>query len=203
MLAPIISLFLIAGTNSFLVSRVGNAYRSVGLKAAEGEMPAGHPVAAVEEKEEYSFVNVEMKKYAMKAHGPMRQVKSPARKAEDEVKKTLAEAAMKAAMLLNPQVQQINWQPERINYVQFLVDSLYVYETMESIAEEYEMLAPFRVNGLNRVAALKEDMQWLSATYPSLVIPPPGPHGPGYSGHLRDLARDSMPNPLTHYPLTP
>jgi hypothetical protein len=38
----------------------------------------------------------------------------------------------------------------------------------------YINVAPFRVNGLNRVAALKEDMKWLSATYPSLVIPPAG-----------------------------
>jgi hypothetical protein len=102
MFAPIVSLFLIAGTNGFLVSKVGNAYRRpdyVGLKAAEGEMPAGHPVAAAAEKEEYSFVNVEMKKYAMKAHGPMRQIKSPARKAEEFESKQKAEEAMKAAMV--------------------------------------------------------------------------------------------------------
>jgi hypothetical protein len=31
-----------------------------------------------------------------------------------------------SSQALNPQLQQVVWQPERINYVQFLVDSLFV-----------------------------------------------------------------------------
>ena len=78
------------------------------------------------------------------------------------------------------------------------MDSLLVYETFEAVAAEYPALESFRVTGLERAAALRADLQFLSSTY-SLTIPPPGPHGPGYSAHLRELAAESLPKFVCHY----
>jgi heme oxygenase len=97
-----------------------------------------------------------------------------------------------------PDVTAPKWEPARINYVQFLVDSLVVFETMEQLANEYPVLAPFKSTGLERSIALKEDLKWISSTY-NVKIPPPGPHGPGYSGYLRELAANDMPKYISHY----
>jgi heme oxygenase len=70
---------------------------------------------------------------------------------------------------------------------------------MENIVDEYPFLSSLKATGLERSAALKEDLDWFVKTYPTITIPPPGPHGPGYSAHLRDLAANSMPKFICHY----
>ena len=149
---------------------------------------------------EYSFVNKDMRAYAMKLHTPQQAPKEGKAKSPEafESEKKAAEA-MKAAQAANPDTPMKIWQPERINYVQFLVDSLQVYETLESITSEYPILAPLRSTGLERSVALKEDLDWIVKTYPGTTVPPPGPHGPGYAAHLRDLAATSMPKFVCHY----
>ena len=129
----------------------------------------------------YSFVNNDLRPYAMKLHTPQ-QMKPQA--AESETKPAQAPAT--------------EWKPSRINYIQFLVDSLAVYETLEDISSKTPILSPFKSTGLERSAALKEDLKWLSNQY-SIKIPPPGPHGPGYSAHLRELAKTSIPKYMCHY----
>lgn len=52
------------------------------------------------------------------------------------------------------------WQPQRSDYLQFLVDSKHVYQVMEDIVNSDPLFAPFRNTGLERVAALELDIQW-------------------------------------------
>jgi heme oxygenase (biliverdin-producing, ferredoxin) len=94
----------------------------------------------------YSFVNTDMRAVAMKLHTPQ-QLKKP------------------ASGSTPPPPQEPAWTPDVIHYLQFLVDSLVVYETIEQISEEYPVLAPFRNTGLERSKALKEDIAWISSTY--------------------------------------
>ena len=110
-----------------------------------------------------------------------------------QMKPQAAESETKPA-----QAPTTEWKPSRINYIQFLVDSLSVYETLEDISSKTPVLSPFKSTGLERSVALKEDLKWLSNQY-SIKIPPPGPHGPGYSAHLRELAKTSIPKYMCHY----
>ena len=79
------------------------------------------------------------------------------------------------------------WEPTRLNYVQFLVDSLLVYETLESLAHEIPALAPFTATGLERAAALKEDLDWMVKFDPTMVVPECGPNGIKYSSFLKKV----------------
>lgn len=127
----------------------------------------------------YSFVNTDMRAVAMKLHTPQ-QLKKP------------------ASGSTPPPPQEPAWTPDVIHYLQFLVDSLVVYETIEQISEEYPVLAPFRNTGLERSKALKEDIAWISSTY-DLKVPSAGVHGPGYAAHMRELAKTNMPKYMCHY----
>lgn len=127
----------------------------------------------------YSFVNTDMRAVAMKLHTPQ-QLKKPA-----------------PSSTPTPPVEPA-WQPDIIHYLQFLVDSLVVYETIEEISEEYPVLAPFRSTGLERSKALQQDIAWIGETY-GLSVPKPGVHGPGYAAHLRELAKTNMPKYMCHY----
>ena len=178
------------------VGRTGNSYLKRSFTPLMTTGMAEENAAATE----YSFVNKELRAYAMKLHTPQQAPKEGKAKSPEafESEKKAAEA-MKVAQAAAPEVPMIIWQPARINYVQFLVDSLQVFETIESLTEEYPLLAPLKSTGLERSAALKEDLDWIVKTYPSTVIPPPGPHGPGYAAHLRELAATSMPKFICHY----
>lgn len=181
------------GTSSSFMKR--NLLTRPSSLSMTAEMAAENAAAT-----EYSFVKKDMRAVAMKLHTPQQAPKEGKAKSpeafESEAKAAEAMAAAKAA---NPEVPVIVWQPARINYVQFLVDSLQVYETLEILTNEYPALAPFKSTGLERSAALKEDLEFITKTYPGTVIPPPGPHGPGYAAHLKELAATSMPRFLCHY----
>jgi heme oxygenase (biliverdin-producing, ferredoxin) len=203
MLVPVCCVLVVAVVNGFQSSgaRMGNTFmrRSTCTRSTITTMNAGMAEESASSTE-YSFVNKDMRAYAMKLHTPQQAPKEGKAKSPEafESEKKAAEA-MKAAQAANPDTPMKIWQPERINYVQFLVDSLQVYETMESITAEYPILAPLRSTGLERSAALKEDLDWFVKTYPGMTVPPPGPHGPGYAAHLRDLAATSMPKFVCHY----
>ena len=200
MIAPFVLFLTAATSNAFFLStrRVGN---SAVIRSSKALLNAPTDSVKVEDGvvPEYSFVNKDMRAYAMKLHTPQQAPKEGKAK-EPEVfeSKEKATEALKTAQAAHPETPMIVWQPERINYVQFLVDSLQVYETIESLTEDYAILAPFKSTGLERAAALREDLESLAKTY-SMTVPPPGPHGPGYAAHLRDLAATNMPKFICHY----
>lgn len=131
------------------------------------------------EKKEYSFVNDDLRTYAMKLH------------TRDQAPK---EGKMKA------QTPFTQWQPSRLDYLRFLVDSLAVYETLDAIVHEKAILEPFRSTGLERTVALKEDIKWM-LKYDSTIgeVPPVGQGGKDYSEFLKNIANESIPKFLCHY----
>lgn len=126
----------------------------------------------------YSFVQDEMRPFAMKLHTRDQAPKEGQQKAETPFTK---------------------WQPGRSNYLQFLVDSLRVYETLETIVAEHEVLAPLRNTGLERTVALREDIQWMLDYDKTLTMPACGAGGIQYSAFLSQLAKESIPKFLCHY----
>lgn len=126
----------------------------------------------------YSFVQDDLRTYAMKLHTRDQSPKEGQQKA---------------------QVPFSAWQPGRIHYVQFLVDSLKVYETLESLVQTIPELAPFKYTGLERTKALKDDLKWFTEYDKTLTIPACGPNGIAYSEFLTNLATESIPKFMCHY----
>lgn len=127
----------------------------------------------------YSFINDDLRKYAMKLHTRDQAPKEGQQKAQTPVAK---------------------WEPSRMNYLQFLVDSLRVYETLESIAEDRAEFASLRGTGLERSAALRKDIEWMCGYDPSLIAPPAcGEAGSTYAEFLRKVADESVPRFMCHY----
>jgi heme oxygenase len=91
-------------------------------------------------------------------------------------------------------------QVKRIHYIQFLVDSLRVYETFEEIVKTTPTLTAFRTTGLERAAALRKDIAYLS-DWDAELNPPPvcGPAGQAYSEFLQRTASESVPRFMCHY----
>ena len=205
MIVPFSFLLMAVATNGFFLSG-GKSVKSffktnVGDRSSRALFNAPTDAVVAEEGTStvYQFVNKELRPYAMKLHTPQQAPKEGKAKGPEAFESAeKAQEAMKAAQAAQPTVPVIVWQPARINYVQFLVDSLQVYETMESLSNEYPELASLKSTGLERSAALREDLEFLAKTY-SMTVPPPGPHGPGYSAHLRDLAATNMPKFICHY----
>jgi hypothetical protein len=166
MFAPVVCLLLVSISNGFrfsaprVVTRKSVAKSITNLHAATVDTEEGI------KKKEYSFVNEDLRTYAMRFHTKDQAPKEGQQKAETPF---------------------TSWEPTRQNYVQFLVDSLLVYETLESLAQEIPALAPFKVTGLERAAALKEDLEWMKSFDPTIVIPECGPNGIKYSAFLTQV----------------
>lgn len=195
------SFLLVIATSSAFLTSTKWVRNKVTIRSSKALLNAPTDSVKVEDGiiPEYSFVNKDMRAYAMKLHTPQQAPKEGKAKGPEVFEsKEKANEALKTAQAASPETPMIVWQPEKINYVQFLVDSLEVYETLERLSEEYDVLAPFRSTGLERAAALREDLDFLSKTY-SIKVPGPGPHGPGYAAHLRDLAATNMPKFICHY----
>jgi hypothetical protein len=141
---------------------------------------AMHMPAEVERKQgaEYSFVRDELRPYAMKLHTRDQAPKEGQQKAQTPFTK---------------------WDPSRLNYLQFLVDSLRVYETLESMVQEHDSLASLRSHGLERVAALRADIAWMLKFDPTLEVPACGQPGEQYSSFLQSTFQESAPRFLCHY----
>eukprot|EP01038_Epipyxis_sp_PR26KG_P004306 gene4306-6102_t len=130
-------------------------------------------------KKEYSFVQDDMRPYAMKLH------------TRDQAPKEGQKPAQK------PFTQ---WIPSRLNYLQFLVDSLIVYEALEEIVHLYPVLEPLRKTGLERSEALKKDIQWMLQFDASIKeVPKSSDNGMAYAVFLRKMAKENMPKFICHY----
>jgi heme oxygenase len=127
---------------------------------------------------EYSFVQDDLRPYAMKLH------------TKDQAPKEGKEAA---------KVPFTQWNYGRADYLRFLVDSLTVYETFDKIVASNPALASLQNTGLERSAALKEDIQWMVKTDPTLTVPECGESGREYAKLLEKLAAESIPKFLCHY----
>lgn len=87
----------------------------------------------------------------------------------------------------------------RDDYLQFLVDSLHVYQAMEEIVNDKDELAVFRNTGLERTKPLQEDIEFMVKEY-GLTSPEVGPAGMEYADELRRMAREgAIPEFICHY----
>jgi heme oxygenase (biliverdin-producing, ferredoxin) len=129
------------------------------------------------EKKIPSFVQDEMKPYAMKLH-----TRDQAREGQQPAQKPFTA-----------------WQPTRQDFFQFLVDSLVVYEALEEIVEKYPSLQLLRHTGLERSAVLKEDIAWMQTYDPSIRLLPANLQAVNYASFLRNMAAESIPKFICHY----
>lgn len=89
-----------------------------------------------------------------------------------------------------------SYTPTRDDYLQFLVDSKHVYETMEDIVNNNEELVVFRNCGLERTRALEKDIMYMVTEY-NLIKPPVGKFGKDYATTLRTIK--SIPEFVCHF----
>ena len=130
------------------------------------------------EMKAYSFVQDDLRTYAMKLH------------TKDQAPR---EGQQKA------QTPFTAWEPARKDYLNFLVDSLEVYETIENIVQEIPELSIFKNNGLERASALREDIKWILDFDKSLEAPKCGKSGETYASFLKATVKESIPKFMCHY----
>ena len=102
-----------------------------------------------------------------------------------------------------PQEQPVaQWTPTREGYLSFLVQSQLVYQTLEEImaSGSHPSYAKLTDTGLERSAALEEDIAWMVQEY-GLARPTPiaGSSGYDYAAYLKDLAARSPPAFVCHW----
>lgn len=128
-------------------------------------------------EEENSFVQTEMRGAAMKLH------------TRDQAPKEGQQPAQKPVQA---------WEPQKEDYLQFLVDSRAVYGEFEELIATVDDLAPFRNSGLERKEALDKDIEWFVSE--GMEIPPLGPIGTEYIDMLRGLAKEERwPSFVCHF----
>lgn len=125
-----------------------------------------------------SFVNDVMRPYAMKLH------------TRDQAPKEGQQA---------PQRPVTAWEPTREGYLKFLVDSLAVYEQLESTVKSDPRLKILQNNGLERSEELKEDIEWMLKYDNTLSRLEVGPAGSEYVSLLNSLSKESLPKYMCHY----
>lgn len=143
-------------------TETGNAQGETGLQKEKKQQSAGSAEGA------FSFVRDEMRPYAMKLH-------------------TRDQAPREGQQPASPQPVQ-TWQPARQDYLNFLTDSLAVYETFDDIVGSVAALAALRSTGLERASALREDIRWLTEELDSsLRVNSPGQPALQYCAFLQQF----------------
>jgi heme oxygenase (biliverdin-producing, ferredoxin) len=132
-------------------------------------------------KSEYSFIQTELRGAAMKLHTKQQSPKEGG-VVEDTSKTQLRETYITT----------------HLDYLSFLVDSQHVYKAMEDIVQQYDELQPFRNTGLERVAPLDTDIQYMILEY-NLQRPDVGTPGREYAKLLHEVASTSVPAFMCHY----
>lgn len=91
------------------------------------------------------------------------------------------------------------WKPTVEGYIQFLVDSKAVYDTMEAIVDKapHASYAEFRNTGLERTAALAKDLDYFRSE--GYTIPEPSEAGLTYSKLLEELSESNPPAFICHF----
>jgi len=125
-----------------------------------------------------SFVQDELRAYAMKLHTRDQAPREGQQKAE---------------------VPFTKWEVKRDDYLHFLVDSLKVYETFEKIVDKDARYSKLKNTGLERTNELRADIKWMLETDTSLHLPQCGKNGQLYSDELEKLASTNLPKFICHY----
>lgn len=135
-------------------------------------------VVEVKDKRPYSFVQDEMRPYAMKLHTTDQAPKEGRQK---------------------PKTPFTKWQPTRQDYLQFLIDSLMVYSTFDKIILDHAALHSLRQTGLERTEALQDDIEWLLKFDPTLQRTEASSRGVAYVRFLHKIAATSIPRFICHF----
>ncbi len=92
--------------------------------------------------------------------------------------------------------------PTQSDYLQFLVDSLHVYEALEEVVESHPVLKEkFSNSGLERTEALKKDIVYMVEKF-GLERPAVGGAGRRYAEDLRNMVSqngEGIPEFICHY----
>ncbi|KAM3758292.1 hypothetical protein ACB098_01G032500 [Castanea mollissima] len=93
----------------------------------------------------------------------------------------------------------VTWQPSMEGFLNYLVDSKLVFNTVERIVDEssHVAYAYFRKTGLERSEALEKDLEWLRQQ--GFVIPEPSGPGISYAKYLGELSEKSAPLFMCHF----
>jgi len=93
------------------------------------------------------------------------------------------------------------WQPTREGYARFLAESRLVYEAFEGIMKEasHPEYKLFQDTGLERTAALTQDLEWFKQTYGITINLKEDSAGHTYVQLLRKLAAEDPPAFICHY----
>lgn len=78
------------------------------------------------------------------------------------------------------------WEPGRVDYLRFLVDSRAVYKCFEELIASHDELAMYRNSGLERAAALDADVAWFAEQ--GLETPEVGKYVTDYVALLQEMA---------------
>ncbi|KAK7291131.1 hypothetical protein RIF29_06039 [Crotalaria pallida] len=91
------------------------------------------------------------------------------------------------------------WQPSMDGFLNYLVDSKLVFDTVESIVDESENVSYtyFRKTGLERSEGLAKDLEGFKEQ--GVVIPNPNSPGVTYAEYLKELGERSGPLFLSHF----
>lgn len=110
------------------------------------------------------------------------------------------EQAPKEGEKEEPKTPMSQWQISKETFLQFLVDSKVVYDTMESIvaSESHPSYTTLINTGLERSGPLEKDIQYF-ATECGLEAPSPGEAGSEYSKYLVSLAETNVPAFICHF----
>lgn len=130
----------------------------------------------------YSFIQTELRGAAMKLHT---KVQSPK---EGEVEEDVSTTP-----------NDVPYITTHADYLSFLIDSQHVYKAMEEIVNQYDVLAPFRNTGLERVVPLELDIEYMMDAYNFQERPSVGKPGRDYAQILHNVAKASIPAFLCHY----
>ncbi|KAK4859379.1 hypothetical protein QYF36_004477 [Acer negundo] len=91
------------------------------------------------------------------------------------------------------------WKPSVEGFVKYLVDSQFVFDTIERIVDQSDDVAYayFRNTGLERAGGISKDLEWFNEQ--GIVIPEPSTPGVSYAKYLEELAERSAPLFLSHF----
>ncbi|CAH8297149.1 unnamed protein product [Eruca vesicaria subsp. sativa] len=92
------------------------------------------------------------------------------------------------------------WSPSKEGFLNFLVDSKLVFDTIERIVDESEDVsyAYFRRTGLERGEGLERDLEWFR-TAQDMAIPEPSQVGVAYAKYLEEEAKENASLFLSHF----
>jgi len=148
---------------------------------------AAHPGGATtaEAPATPGFINDVMRPYAMKLHTRAQAPKEGQAPAKEDSK------------------PMREWSPSVKGYLQFLVDSRALYQALEDAVATHAALHALQATGLERVAALDQDIAWVAAGAGGLSdaaeVPAVGAAGLEYSALLTELAATDQPRFLNHF----